>query len=557
MSENPVKSPPPKISHRKRYQQILSTFIKHGFGYALAKLQLKRSFFPVPPEEIPKTEEDLQSRAVHFRLALEELGPTFIKVGQILSTRPDLFAPEFIQELTKLEDSVRPESWETIQTVLFEELGEELEQIFPEINPVPLASASLGQVHSARLKNGRSVVIKIQRPNIENVIEVDLSILGDLAALAERTPWGEHNHPVEIIDAFAHTLRNELDYFREGRNADRFRENFLGYEHIYIPTIYWEHTTRRVLVMEELHGIKITEIAAIEEAGINRKNVAHNAVSMIVKEVLEDGFYHADPHGGNYFVLQDGTIGVMDFGMVGELSSRDRQSLTRLYINAIAMDAEGIVDELFRMNAVPPNVDRERIERDMEHMLQEYAGLPLKEMHFQNILQDFTKLVTRYNLTLSPDFWLLGKTLGMMEGIGLLLYPELDIFAISEPIVRKLRREMLLPKKEWIRYLVRQSMDWEEVARLLPRATRRLVERIDQNRPLDINLIGREKEKKEIVRGLNQLSFSILIASLVLAIALLLPIAMSNALVFIPIGICVIGILAIFIWLTFSSFRNR
>jgi len=242
----------------------------------------------------------LKSRAVHFRLALEELGPTFIKVGQILSTRPDLLPPEFIQELTKLEDSVRPESWEAIHAVLIEEIGEELEQVFPEINPIPLASASLGQVHSARLKNGRSVVIKIQRPNIENIIEVDLSILGDLAALAERTPWGERNHPVEIIDAFAHTLRNELDYYREGRNADRFRENFTGDERIYIPTIYWEHTTRRVLVMEELHGIKITDIAAIKEAGINRKKVAHNAVSMIVKEILEDGFYHADPHGGNF-----------------------------------------------------------------------------------------------------------------------------------------------------------------------------------------------------------------------------------------------------------------
>lgn len=557
MNETPVKSPPPKISHRKRYQQIISTFIKHGFGYALAKLQIKRSFFPTPPEDSHKTEEDLKSRAVHFRLALEELGPTFIKVGQILSTRPDLLAPEFIQELAKLEDSVHPETWETIHAVLIEELGEELEQVFTEINPLPLASASLGQVHSARLKNGRRVVIKVQRPNIQSIIDVDLSILGDLAALAERTPWGERNHPVDIIDSFATTLRNELDYYREGRNADRFRENFNGDERIHIPTIYWDYSTRRVLVMEELHGIKITDIAAIEEAGINRKKVAYNAVAMIVKEVLDDGFYHADPHGGNFLVLQDGTIGAMDFGMVGELTSRDRQSLTRMYINAIAMDAEGIVDELFRMNAVPPDVDRDRLERDMEHLLQKYAGLPLKEFHFQDILQDFTKLVTRYTLTLSPDFWLLGKTLGMMEGIGLQLYPELDIFEISEPIVRKLRIEMLLPKKEWIRYLVRQSMDWEEVARLLPRASRRLVERIDQNQPLDINLIGREKEKKEIVHGLNQLAFSILIASLVLAIALLLPIALSNALIFIPIGICSIGIIAIVIWLAFSTFRNR
>jgi len=190
MSESSVKSPASRISHRKRYQQILSTFVRHGFGYALAKLQIKHTLFPVTPEGPQLAEQDINSRAVHFRLALEELGPTFIKVGQILSTRPDLLKPEFIAELAKLEDSVRPVSWEAIQTVLKEDWGEDISQDFIEIDPVPLAAASLGQVHSAKLKNGRQVAIKIQRPNLQSVIDVDLSILGDLAALAERTPWG-------------------------------------------------------------------------------------------------------------------------------------------------------------------------------------------------------------------------------------------------------------------------------------------------------------------------------------------------------------------------------
>jgi len=368
---------------------------------------------------------------------------------------------------------------------------------------------------------------------------------------------GQINHPVDIVAAFAETLRNELDYYREGRNADRFRENFAGDERIHIPTIYWDYSTKRILVMEELHGIKITDIAAIQAAGISRKKIANNAVSMIVKEILQDGFYHADPHGGNFLVLEGGVIGVIDFGMVGELHNRERQSLMRMYISAISFDAESFVDELFRINAVSPEVDRQRLEQDVAHMLSKYAGLPLKEMHVQEILQDFTVIVSRHQLALSPDFWLLGKTLAMMEGIGLQLYPDFDIFSVSEPIVRKLRLEMLLPKQEWLRYLVRQSMDWEEVARLLPRAARRIVERVDQNQPFEINLIGREKENQEINRSLSWLAASILSASLILGISLLLPSAQTNSILYLPIGLFAIAILFIAISFLISRFRGR
>jgi len=227
MSETVIEPRPSKISHRKRYQQILTTFAKHGFGYILTKLQLRRSLLPPEQTETKIQAEDLISQAVHFRLALEELGPTFIKVGQILSTRPDLLKPEFIQELAKLEDSVPPEPWEAIHAIMVEELGEEPKNIFKEIrNEFPSAAASLGQVHHAKLKSGRNVVIKVQRPNIQSIIDVDLSILEDMAVLAERTSWGERNHPTDIIRNFAESLRNELDYYREGRNADRFRNNF-------------------------------------------------------------------------------------------------------------------------------------------------------------------------------------------------------------------------------------------------------------------------------------------------------------------------------------------
>jgi len=557
MSETIIEPRPSKISHRKRYQQILTTFAKHGFGYILTKLQLRRSLLPPEQTETKIQAEDLISQAVHFRLALEELGPTFIKVGQILSTRPDLLKPEFIQELAKLEDSVPPEPWEAIHAIMVEELGEEPENIFKEIETIPLAAASLGQVHHAKLKSGRNVVIKVQRPNIQSIIDVDLSILEDMAVLAERTSWGERNHPTDIIRNFAESLRNELDYYREGRNADRFRNNFSGDERLHIPKIYWNYTTKRVLVMEELHGIKITDIDAIEKAGISRKKIAENAAAIIVKEILQDGFYHADPHGGNFLVLEGGVIGVMDFGMVGELHPRDRESLTRMYVNAIAMDSEGIVDELFRMAAIENNTDRNRLEEDIDHMLRKYAGLPLKDMRMQDILQDLTAIVSRYNLTLPADFWMLGKTMGMMEGLGLKLNPDFDIFSISEPIVRKLRLEMLRPKKEWGRYLVHEAMDFEAIARLLPRASRRLIERIDKNQPLEMSIVGSDKAIKTMSAQINRLSLSIGMAGLVIAIALLITASQLKSLILAAIIIIFLVILLLSVGFLFSRLRRR
>jgi len=319
----------------ERYREIVSVFARHGFGSFFAHLQLDRRI-PLPSRLLKTADNSNLSPAMHLRLALEELGPTFVKLGQILSTRPGILPPEYLKELSKLQDTVPPNSWEEIHAVLMDELGGETERFFRAIDPMPLGSASLAQVHAAPLKCGEEVVVKIQRPHIQATIESDLAILRDMASLAQRTTWGKLNNPEEMVEEFAYGLHNELNYRREGRNADRFRSNFEGEEQIYLPKIYWEYTSGRVLVMERIHGIKIDGIAALDAAGYDRKQVAINAAGIIVKEVLQHGFFNADPHAGNYIVMPGGVIGTMDFGLVGELTKRDRKHLSQLYICVIA-----------------------------------------------------------------------------------------------------------------------------------------------------------------------------------------------------------------------------
>ena len=328
------------IRHLRRYRHILTVFTRHGFGFAISQLPTEplwvRDLYPFPIQEP-------SSLPIHFRQALEELGPAFVKLGQMLSTRPDLLPPSYITELAKLQDSVPPVSWDEIRQVIEEELGQPPEDIFGEVDPKPLAAASLAQVHAAKLMTRQKVVIKVQRPNIAATIRTDLEIIRDIAKYAEQhTPLGKVYNLAEIADDFADTLNHEMNYQSEGRNADRLRENFAQERYLHVPWIYWEYSTRRVLVMEYIEGIKITNIRALDEAGHDREKLANQAARMIIKEFLDDGFFHADPHPGNLIVMEDEAIGVMDFGMMGHLSDTDRVNLIRLYNVAVRLDAKGV-----------------------------------------------------------------------------------------------------------------------------------------------------------------------------------------------------------------------
>jgi len=507
------------IRHLRRYRHILTVFTRHGFGFALSHLPTEplwlRDLYPFPIQEPA-------SLPAHFRQALEELGPTFVKLGQMLSTRPDVLPPDYIAELAKLQDKVPPVPWTEICHVIEAELGKPPEQVFGEIDPKPLAAASLAQVHAAKLVTRQNVVIKVQRPNILPTIQTDLEIIHDIARYADQhTPLGRVYRLVEIVDDFANTLHNELNYLTEGRNADRLRENFIQEDCLHIPWVYWEHTTRRVLVMEYIKGIKITDIAALDEAGYDRTKIANNAARMIIKEVLEDGFFHADPHPGNLVVMENEVIGAMDFGMVGHLSDADRANLIRLYNVAVRMDAKGVTDGLIHIGAAPPDVNRRALSQDIERMLRYYHGLALKDVHVDELLEALMPLAFTHRLHLPTNFWQLGKTLAMMEGIGYKLAPDFDIFAFSKPYAAKLMLKAALPSRRWIDTLMRRGLVWSDLLEELPHIGMLLLDRIERREPIKLSLDHSNMELLD--RLVTRLALSVIVAAMIVGLAGLIP----------------------------------
>jgi len=457
----------------RRYRQIVRILLRHGFGFLLEEAGLRWVRLPrrkqaalAPPP------------AHHLRLALEELGPTFIKLGQVLSTRPDLIPPPFVGELTRLQDRVPPFSTEQARLQVERELGAPVEHLFATFEEEPLAAASLSQVHAAALPSGEEVVVKVQRPDIEETVATDLDILRQLARLAEeRLPAAELYDLSGIVEEFAHTLRGEMDFRREGHHAERFRRNFAGKPYLYVPRVHWEFTSHRVLTLERIRGLKIDDIAALESAGLDRHQVALHATEFVMQEVFLDGFFHADPHPGNFFVLPGNVIAAVDFGMVGRLSRSLREQLVRLLGVAVRLDSEGMVEQLLRLSIVEQGVDREGLRRDLERLMQMYVGRPLKEVRAGEIIEEAMPIAFRRRLRLPAELWLLGKMLGMLEGVGTQLDPDFDPVDAARPYANRILQEMLAPSTV-VRRAAASLGDWEELLLELPVAGPALVSRL-------------------------------------------------------------------------------
>jgi ubiquinone biosynthesis protein len=508
-----------------RYRRIAEVLVRHGFGAIVAQLgldqalDLRRRLAPPPEEPITR-----KTAAVHLREALEELGPTFIKFGQIASTRPDFFPPEFINELAGLQDSVPPAPWEEIRAAIETELGRPLNQLFLAVDPTPIASASLGQVYAAMLPDRTRVIIKVQRPNIEKTIETDLGILADLARLAqERLPSAAAMDPVGIVQEFSESLRAELDYRGEGRSADRFRANFAKEAYLHVPQVCWEYTTRRVMVQERVSGIKINDHPALAAAGYDRDQIAMNAAKAIIKEVLIDGFFHADPHPGNLLILPGGVICLIDFGSVGTLDGTDRAALVRLWIAIINLDAEGVADQLLRMGIAGPDTDQVGLTRALRKMLRKYSGLPLKEIVAGDVLNAIQPIIYEYRLHVPTDYWLLIKTLVLMEGVGKGLAPDFDVFAVSIPYMQRFTVRMALPQS-WAPGLLRQATGWLTLMTLFPRQATRVMGRLESGElEQRVHVPEIRQATREASSTTNRTVMAILVGAMVIALALLLP----------------------------------
>jgi len=547
--------------HLNRYRQILSIFFKFGFGDLIERLRLDQ-YLEVGLKMISKREmsrDSRLSRAQRLRMAVEELGPAYIKLGQILSTRSDLVPPDFIEELSKLQDRVPAFPFEDLRRIVEEELHGTLEEKYLEVETSPLASASIGQVHRGRLHSGEEVAVKVRRPGIRKLIEVDLEIMLHLATLLERhvAEFAPHR-PVTIVEEFANTLEKELDFGLEAANMRRFARDFEDNPAVHIPEVYRELSTSRVLTMEYVEGIKISRIDLIEAAGMDKHLLTVRGADLILKQVFLNGFFHADPHPGNLFVLPDHVICLLDFGMVGIVDRDTRERFVDLIDSVVNRDEPGMVEALLQLTEWDMYPDTRRMQRDVTDFISRYLYRPLREIEIGTCLKALIILAAQHRLRIPPDLFLMIKAFATVEGIGRQLDPEFDMIAQAKPFLVQVNAERFSPRR-----IAREAMG---MSRMLLKLARQLPKDV-----LDLARVVRQQQLKLTVthQGLqdmlathdrisNRISFSIIIAALVIGSALIV-ISQAPPLIY---GISLIGIIGFLaaaimgVWLLIAILRK-
>jgi len=506
------------LAHRRRLTEIATVLSRHGLGFILDHLGI-----PVQPRARQRLPAAQIPAPMRLRMALEELGPTFVKLGQILSTRDDLIPPSYVEQLALLRDRVPPVPAEAIIAEIERSFGRPLEELYTWFDPVPLASASIGQVHAATLPTGTAVIVKVRKPGIAETIEEDLAILREVAEIANRRSALAASYDlVGLVEEFAWTIRSELDYRREGRNADRFRQLLRHRPDIVIPRVFWHRTTETVLTMRRIDGIPIDRIDELDRAAIDRAALAARAGRFVLECVLVHGFFHADPHPGNFAVLPDGRLVVYDFGMVGRLDPAQRRELLDALLAVIRGDLDALIDSMSRLGIVRHETDRPALRRELQHLIDRYYGLSLAEYRFGEIADDLFRLVRRWHLTLPPELSLLVKTLAMHEGVGQRLDPGFRPFLLAEEYVRRLLVQRYLPTT-WLPILARSLEDGARQAADLPRRIDRLLRRLEQ---AELEVTMHLAELPEVTHRLsamvNRLVIAILLAAAAISFSLLL-----------------------------------
>lgn len=501
-----------KDFHLNRSRQIARVLLSHGWDF------LKNNKQPIASTSSPAP----NSRPLHLRLALEELGTTFIKLGQILSTRADLLPPEYLVELTKLQDSASPVPFEEIQEVLLTELGQSVDHFFADFDPVPLAAASIGQAHAATLLDGTEVVVKVRRPGVVEQVNEDLEILKGLAATASRHwDFADRYDLPGLVEEFSQTLRRELDYIRESHNAERFAVNFASDPHIHIPRVFWEATTSRVLTLERIRGIKINDLKALDEQGIDRPWLADYATNVVLKMVCEDGFFHADPHPGNFFIEPDGTIGLIDFGMVGVIDEQTQELLTELLIAINHQDSDRLVDVFLDLGVTRKRIDRVSVRRDIDHLLSTYWGLPLGELKVAALLADVYTIMRRHHLHLPSNLALLLKTVIMIEGLGVALNPDFHFPKVLAPYTERLVLHRYSPSR-WFRSFGRSSLELARFAVEMPQHLRRIATAAEKgNLQIGMRPEGFDPVLDRLERIANRIVLGVIAAAFINGLAVL------------------------------------
>ena len=507
------------MRHLTRYQEILRVFVKYGFWDVITKIKI--GLIPDMAKKIlPQIEKkgfaNLE-KSVRLRMAFEELGTTFIKLGQMLSVRPDLIPPEIAQEFSKLQDDVAAEPFEKVELTFVQEYNKSLSNLFSEFDKTPVAAASMAQVYKAKLKSGEIVAIKILRSNLKQKIATDIDILSNLAQLlVKHIPESKLYDPVGIVKEFDKTIRKEQNLMLEGRNIDTFRGYAKDDPTLKIPIVYWEYTTEKILVTEFIDGIKISEINTMDEKGIDRKEVAKNGASTLLKQIFEYGYFHADPHPGNLFVLPGNIIVPIDFGMMGRLDEEMKKDLLDILRGLVDKDAYRITRVLLKIGLLEDQVNSRALERDILDFIDRYHGIPLNQLDAAIPLNEFMELIQEYQIKLPADLVMMGKALVMSEATGVRLYPEFNLFELLIPYARRAFFDSLNPLNHYkkIFNILEQSSD---LLRGLPEDLQSLLMKIKNDKMiLNLEHKGLDNFTKEIDRSSNRISFALVIAALII-----------------------------------------
>lgn len=501
----------------KRLRQIVVVLIKYGFEYVVHRTNLSHLVpFGKRIIKIKQNREESHELGKRVKLVCEDLGPTFIKFGQLMSLRTDIFPENFTSELSKLQDEVKPFSYHAAKSIIEKEYNAKLSDIFSSFEEVPCASASISQVHFAVLKqNKQKVIVKVQRPDIEREVYQDIEILYYLAHMIERYfPEAKVFSPLSIVDEFSRTIHKELDFTYEISNAGKFKDMFKNSKNIYIPEVYYEYAGRRVLVMEYIDGYKISDYGNLKK--FDRKLITSSLMEAYYTMVFEYGFFHADPHPGNIFVLKDARIGFVDFGMAGRINDKNIKKLAYFFLSFIKKDILDNLEEYRSLGLITEEEEDLEYESEVVQLLERYRGMPLEKIDIGVVLSELSALARRYNVRFPKDLIMLGKTLFTIENVTRKIDPKFNFIIAGEPYAKKYLEINLKPKKI-LKDVEKNILGFYSFMRNVPKELLEIIKKVRKgNLKIEFEHVGLEPLINEIDKATNRLAFSFIIGALII-----------------------------------------
>ena len=545
----------------QRLRQIITILIKHGFYPIIERIHLTK-LISIPQRIVGKKatiEQEALSLAVRTRLAFEELGPTFIKFGQILSTRPDILPEEFIKEFLKLQDEVPSFAFQDVVKVIEQEFKKSVKELLREIEEKPVAAASIAQVHKAVTMDGKDVVIKVQRPDIEAIIDNDISILQYLAKLIVKyIPESRSYDPMGMVEEFGGIIKKEMDFTLEASYTERFRKNHSDDPRVLIPAVYWNLTGKKALTMERITGIKIDNIEKLRESGIDTEKISHIVAEVLFRQVFEFGVFHGDLHSGNIFVTGPEQIAFVDFGIVGRLDREMQENLADIFVGLVSEDYELLTRVYLRMGILPEDIDEATFKREYQDMLFSYFGKPFKRTSVGELLMSYIKLASRYRIRMPRELLLLDKCILELEGLGRLLHPDVNVLVESQQFARRLIAKRFGPAA-MMKDAVDTVMEYRTFTKALPVQISQILKKMMSDKfTIDFVHRGLEDLMGEMDRSSNRLTFAIIVAALIIGSSLVIAFDSGPKLFGYPflgiLGFVVAGVLGL--WLAFLILRS-